>query len=175
MREPIQDFRLVVVVGNQAAIVDASAATLQSWQTAAPALTALASNLRVEAGRAPPPLTAAGGRAMAGLYQGIKQKYMATMINVTGSGYYTSALHFYLFSSSGRFYRAYDRLEVPGGDPDHFDFDAAQARDPGNSGTYTIDSGNLVMRFGGPSQETITTPAPKGGTFTIYSVRYTRQ
>jgi hypothetical protein len=172
---PRPHLRIVVVAGNQAAIVDASAATMQSWQIAVSALTATAGSLRVEAGRAPTPLTAAGGRAVAGLYQGMKQKYMATMVNVIGGGYYTPALHFFLLSPSGRVYRAYDKLDVPGGNPARFDFDAAQSRDPGNSGTYTIDGGNLLMRFGGPSPETIVTAAPKGGTFTVYSVRYTRQ
>jgi hypothetical protein len=172
---PRPHMRVVVLAGNQAAVVDISAATMDSWQIALPALTATIGTLRVEAGRALPALTAAGGRGIAGLYQGFKAKYMATMINVTGSGYYTQALHFYLFSANGRVYRAYDRLDVPGGDPARFDFDAAQARDPINSGSYTIDGGNLVMRFGGASPQTIVTPAPKGGTFTVYSVPYTRK
>jgi hypothetical protein len=165
----------VVVAGNQAAIVDASAGTLQSWQQAVPYLNAMAASLRVEAGRAPPPLTQAAGRGIAGLYMGFKAKYMATMVNVTGSGYYAQALHYYLFSANGRVYRAYDKLEVPGGNPARFDFDAAQRRDPDNSGTYTVDGGNLVIQLGGAAPEKIVAPVPKNGTLTIYAVPYKRQ
>jgi hypothetical protein len=172
---PKPHMRMVVVAGKQAAIVDASAGTMQSWQQAVPYLNAMAAGLRVEAGRAPPPLAQAAGRAVAGLYQGFKAKYMATMVNVTGSGYYTQALHYYLFSPGGRVYRAYDKLEVPGGDPARFDFDAAQRRDPDNSGTYTVDGGKLLIQFGGASSEKIVAPVPKGGTLTIYAVPYKRQ
>ena len=172
---PKPHMRMVVVAGNQAAIVDASAGTLQSWQQALPYLNAMAVSLRVEAGRAPPPLTQAAGRGIAGLYMGFKAKYMATMVNVTGSGYYAQALHYYLFSPSGRVVRAYDSLPVPGGDPARFDFDAAQRRDPDNSGTYTVDGGNLAIRIGGATPETIVTPVPKAGTLSIYAVPYKRQ
>jgi hypothetical protein len=172
---PKPHMRMVVVAGNQAAIVDASAGTVQSWQQALPYLNAMAASLRVEAGRAPPPLTQAAGRGIAGLYMGFKAKYMATMVNVTGSGYYTQALHYYLFSPSGRVYRAYDSLPVPGGNPAQFDFDAAQRRDPDNSGRYTVDGGNLVIQIGSASPETIIAPVPKDGTLTLYSVPYKRQ
>ena len=172
---PKPHMRMVVVAGSQAAIVDASAGTLQSWQQALPYLNAMAGSLRVEAGRAPPPLTQAAGRSIAGLYRGFKAKYMATMVNVTGSGYMTQALHYYLFSPGGRVYRAYDKLEVPGGDPARFDFDAAQRRDPDNSGSYTVDGGNLVIQLGGASPEKIVAPVPKGGTLTIYAVPYKRK
>src|SRR5438874_1147738 len=61
--------RMLIIAGNQAAIVDASAPP-QTWQALAPALDALVSSLRVEASRAPPPLTGPAGRAVAGLYKG---------------------------------------------------------------------------------------------------------
>jgi hypothetical protein len=170
---PRPHLRIVIVVNNQAAIIDASAGTMQSWQVAWPSLTALVGGLRVEAGRALPALTTANSRRVAGLYQGIKAKYMATMINVTGSSYYTQALHYYLFSPDGRVYRAYDRLPVPGGDPARFDFDAAKARDPGNSGTYAVDGGNLVIHLGG--SEPLVAGLPKDGTLTISGVLYKRQ
>ena len=73
---------MVIVAGSQAAIVDASAGTAQSWQMAIPRLNAMAATLRVEAGRALPPLNPVEGRSIAGLYMGMKQTYMATMINV---------------------------------------------------------------------------------------------
>jgi hypothetical protein len=172
---PKPHLRMVIVAGGQAAIVDASAGTMQSWQQAVPHLNAMAATLRVEAGRAPPPLSAAAGRAAAGLYMGMKQKYMATMLNVTGSGYYTNALHFYLLSADGRVYRAYDKLDLPGSDAAHFDFDAAERRDPGNSGRYTIDEGKLLIHMGGPAPESIVTDLPRDGTVTINTVVYKRQ
>ena len=165
--------RLVIVAGNQAAIVDSSAGTMQSWQQATPALAAMADTFRVEAGHASPPPATAAGRRVAGLYQGMKSKYTATMANVTGSATYVQALHYYLLSPSGQVYRAYDNLPVPGGDPARFDFEDAQARDPDNSGTYTVDGDNLVIQLG--SAEKIVTTVPKNGKLTINAVTYERQ
>jgi hypothetical protein len=172
---PKPHMRMIIVAGGQAAIVDASAGTMQSWQQAVPHLNAMAATLRVEAGRAPPPLAPEAGRAVAGLYMGMKQKYMATMVNVIGGGYYTNALHFYVLSADGRVYRAYDKLEVPGGDAARFDFDAAERRDPGNSGHYTIDGGKLLIHMGGPAPESIVTDLPRDGAVTINTVLYRRQ
>jgi hypothetical protein len=164
--------RMLIVAENQAAIVDTSAPP-QTWQALAPALDALVSSLRVEASRAPAPLTAAAGRAVAGLYQGIKPKYMVNTIG--GSNYYSNALHYYLFSADGRVYRRYDFAPVPAGSVGQFDFDATERTDPSNSGRYTVDGGSLIMRMEGQQPETIVTDAPSGGAVTIYSVRYERQ
>ncbi len=172
---PKPHMRMVIVAGSQAAIVDASAGTAQSWQMAIPRLNAMASTLRVEAGRALPPLNPVEGRSIAGLYMGMKQKYMATMINVIGSGYYTNALHFYLFSADGRVYRAYDKLEVPGGDIARFDFDTAAQHDPGNSGRFTVDAGTIHIQMDGDQRETIVAPLPSNGLLTINTVVYKRQ
>jgi hypothetical protein len=172
---PKPHMRMVIVAAGRAAIVDASAGAAQSWQMAIPRLNAMAATLRVEAGRVLPPLNPTEGRLIAGLYMGMKQKYMATMINVTGSGYYTNALHFYLFSPDGRVYRKYDKLEVPGGDVRQFDFDTAAQNDPGNSGRYTIDTGTLHIQMEGDQQETITAPLPSNGLLTINGVAYKRQ
>lgn len=172
---PKPHMRMLIVAGGQAAIVDASAGTSQSWDMALPALNAMASTLRVESARAPAALTQAGGLAVAGLYMGMKQKYMASMVNVIGSGYYKTALHYYLFSADGRVYRAYDQLPVPGGDITRFDFDAASRRDPRNSGRYTVDDGKLIIRMGGNVPESITSELPTGGLVTISSVLYKRQ
>jgi len=46
---------------REAAIVDASAGTMQSWQQAVPLLNQMAGTLRIEAARAPAPLTAGPG------------------------------------------------------------------------------------------------------------------
>lgn len=173
---PKPHMRMLIIAGGQAAIVDASAGTAQSWQRAVPALNALAATLRVEAERAPPPLSPAAGNAVAGLYQGFKAKYMATMNNIIGSGgYYTNALHYYLFSPDGRVYCAYDKLDVPGGNPARFDFDAAERRDASNSGRYTVDGNKLIIHMGGNTAHTIVTAVPRDGMVTIDSIHYKRQ
>lgn len=164
--------RMLIVAGKEAAIVDASAGTPQSWSQAVPALNQMAGTMRIQTARAPTPLSAAAGNAVAGLYQGIKPKYMATMVNVIGSGYYQNALHFYLFSADGRVYRAYDKLETPGG---RFDFEGAERRDPMNSGRYTVDGNRLVIMMKGDNREKIVTDAPKNGRLVINSISYERQ
>jgi hypothetical protein len=167
--------RILIIAGKDAALVDASAGTVQSWQQVVPALNQMASTMRVEAASAPAALTGAAGNAVAGLYMGMKPKYTATMQNVVGYASYQNALHFYLFSADGRVYRAYDRLEVPRGAISRFDFDAAERRDPMNSGRYTVDNGKLIIKMHGSPQETIATDAPKGGKVTINAVTYDRQ
>jgi len=164
--------RMLVVAGNEAAIVDATAGTAQGWQLAVPRLNQMAATLRVETERAPPPLTASAGNAVAGVYMGVKPKYMATMINITGAGSYQQALHFYFFSADGRVYRAYDKLETPGG---RFDFDAAERRDAMNVGRYTVDGDKLLIVMNRASPEKIVTELPKDGELVIYSVPYKRQ
>src|SRR5689334_21280703 len=102
----------------------------------------------------------------------MKPKYMATMVNVIGSGYYQNALHYYLFSADGRVYRAYDKLEAPGG---RFDFDSDEHRDAMNSGRYTVDNGKLVITMKGDDREKIVTDVPKDGQLVIYAIPYQRQ
>jgi len=168
--------RMVIVVGDRAAIVDASAGTAQSWQRAIPFLNAMAGTLRVEAARAPAALTPEAGRAVAGLYQGMKPKYNATMMNVTGFASTTPALHFYLFSADGRVYRAYDAINLPGGNIALFDFGGAERRDPDNSGRYTVDEGKLHLQMGSDGMEAIVAPVPdREGLVTINATLYKRQ
>ncbi len=167
--------RMLIIAGNEAAVVDASAATMESWGTIVPALQQMVTTFRVSTARAPAPLSRAAGLGMAGLYQGMKQKYMATSVNITGAGYYQNALHYYLFSPDGRFYRAYDRLDVPGGMVSQFDFDAAERNDPMNSGRYTIDGGKLILKTAGSDPRTIVTDAPADGIVKIESVVYTKK
>jgi hypothetical protein len=161
--------RMLIVVGQEAAIVDASAGTVQSWQQALPALNALAATLRVETAAAPPPLAPAAGRAVAGLYMGMKPKFMA----LTGRS--ETALHFYLLSADGRVFRAYDKVGLPGGNIGMFDFDSAQRADPMNVGRYTVDGGKLIIQMETATRETIVTEVPQGGVLSIYSVAYRRQ
>lgn len=164
--------RMLIVAGKEFAIVDATAGTPQGWQAAAPTLNRMAASMRVEAEAPPTPLTAQAANGIAGLYQGVKPKYMATMVNVTGSGYYTQALHFYLFSPDGQVYRAYDKLETPGG---RFDFAGAGRRDPVNIGRYSVEGGKLVIRINRTNPEKIVTELPRDGKLVIYSVSYERQ
>ena len=166
--------RMVIVSKGAAAIVDASAATLQSWQQAVPLLNAMSATFRIESERAAPTLNPVAGRGVAGLYMGLKQKYTATLANVTGGAYYTTALHYYLFSADGRVYRAYDTLDLPGGRAEAFDFDAEERRDAGNSGRYTIEGGKLVIRMNGEGEPIVTSP-PQNGRVTINTVLYERQ
>jgi hypothetical protein len=172
---PRPHLRMVIVVSGKAAIVDASAGTAQSWQVAIPRLNAMAATLRVEAERQPRALTPAAGRSMAGLYMGFRPRYTATMSNVTGHSSYEPAVHYYLFSADGRVYRAYDKLEVPGGDIARFNFDAAERSDPDNSGRYTVDGGKLFIQMGHGQQESIVVPVSTNGSLTINTVVYTRQ
>jgi len=164
--------RMLIIAGNEAAIVDASAGTVQSWQQAVPHLNQMASTMRVEATRPPTPINAQAGHAVAGLYMGIKPKYMATMVNVTGSGYWQNAAHYYLFSADGRVHRAYDELAAPGG---RFDFDAAERRDAMNTGYYSVEGGKLHITLNRKSPEKIVADVPKGGTLVIQSVSYEKQ
>lgn len=168
--------RLLLIAANQLAIVDTSAGTLQSWQHAVPALTALAQSLRVEMASGPPPLTAQAGRSIAGVYMGMKAKYVASTINITGHGTYQNALHFYVFSSDGRVYRHYDQVTVPGGNADAFDFAGAQAADPPNFGHYTVDGAKLIIQIGGiDSGEQIVTAVPSNGDLLIDGVHYKKK
>jgi hypothetical protein len=89
------------------------------------------------------------------------------------SSYYISALHFYLFSSTGRVYRAYDQIRAPGGDKNRFDFDYAERADPANSGRYAVKGDKLYIQMGRGA--VIVTAAPTNNSVTIDSVTYTLQ
>ncbi len=165
--------RIVIVAGGQAAIFDARAITPELWQRLQPALKFVLGTLRVEAAPAPPSLTDAAGpaeRAVAGLYRGIKAKYMTGL--TFQSSYFTNAPHFYLFSDTGRAYSAYDQIRAPGGDPARFDFDSAQRADPTNSGLFRIRDGQLYLKMG--TRPLVVTAAPASDMVTIDSVTYTR-
>lgn len=168
--------RIVIVAAGLAAIVDVSAATSQAWQRAAPTIFPMLQSMRVETA-APPPSVADGpgaaGPAVAGLYMGYKAKYTTNLNLGPAYGTYTSTLHFYLFNAAGRVYRCYDTINVPGNDPNRFDFDAAQQRDPGNSGRYTVKGGKLYMQLGGDAA--IVVDVPSGGRLKVYDVLYTKK
>jgi hypothetical protein len=166
--------RIVIVAGGAAAIVDASANKGSLWPRLVPELNALMHTMRVDTASAPPLVTdgpGPGGRTIAGLYRGTKSKFMTGL--TFQPSYFIPALHFYLFSTTGRVYRAYDQIPGLRGDVTRFDFDAAQRSDPENSGRYTIKNGKLYIQMGG--EPMISTAAPDGNTVTIQSVTYVRQ
>jgi hypothetical protein len=174
---PRPHMRVLIVAGGFAAIVDASSNNMTTWQRILPALTNLHASLRIEAEPAPPDMSAGpGGREVAGLYMGTKAKYMVNLNGGVGSGSFIPALHFYLFSAAGQVYRAYDQILAPAGDIARFDFNAAQRRDPGNSGRYVLSGGSIRIQMGGgQTPEIITAPAPRDGMITINTVRYVRR
>lgn len=175
---PRPHVRLIVVAAGAVAVVDASANSPASWQRAAPAVTAMMASVRVVAGTSTPPVLAESSpanRAQAGVYMGNKQKYQVNLWGGVGSGTFSSARHYYLFSADGRVYRTFDVLKIPQNGPAGFDFATASREDPENSGRFTVQGSQLLMQFGGPSAETIRTALSPTGTFTASSVTYGRQ
>jgi hypothetical protein len=165
--------RMVIVAGGSVAIVDVSAISTSLWARLTPPVNGMVHSMRVDMASAPPSLTEGPGPAgqlIAGLYRGTKQKFMTGL--TFQSSYYMPALHFYLFSKTGRVYRAYDQIRAPGGDINRFDFDFAQRSDPANSGRYTIMDDKLYIKIG--RDPAIVTAAPKDNTVTIESVTYVR-
>jgi len=164
--------RIVVVASGFYAIVDATTINPQLFARLTPDFIAMLRTMRVETTAAPPSLTEGPGpegEAIAGLYRGIKQKFMTGL--TFQASYYTPATHYYLFSKTGRVYRAYDR--APAGDANLFDFDQAERADPVNSGRYAVRDGKLYIKMGKAAM--IVTELPNGNTLTIESVNYQRQ
>lgn len=164
--------RVVIVARGAAAIVDASAGAPESWTRAAPAMQALYATLRVESAASPPAPPGTAGKEIAGLYMGSRMRYMADLQRGSAYGRTVAALHFYLFSADGWFYRFYD---VPPGDLQHFDFARAERDDPENSGRYSVDRGELIIRTGGPQPTMVTVPLPRRGRVQIEGIVYLRQ
>ncbi len=176
---PRPRLRILIVSGGAAAIVDAQAISLQAWTAALPSFQALMGTLRVDAAGAAADASPAtpASRALAGLYVGMKAKFISAIgpgIGA-GSGGFVNALHMYLFSENGRVYRAYDGMQAPGGDISRFDFDEAEVADPVNSGRYTIEGGQVILRMGERHDETIVVPMPQDGQLTIGTVEYQRR
>jgi hypothetical protein len=173
--------RLVIVSGAQASIFDAHAMTPESWQMMQPSLNVVLNSLSVGAAPAPPPIDEAARHdyaAIAGLYAGVRMKFISDLSHGAGSGGFLPARHFYLFSKDGRVYRAYDGIQAPAGDADQFDYDAALAQDPRNTGTYAVSLGRLHLTVGGTHGEQVDdwfVAGPSNGQITIQTVVYTKQ
>lgn len=91
--------RMLIVVENQAAIIDVSAGTEQSSNAAIPFVNAMVASMSVEASCAPTPLTTEAGCGVAG-YMGMAPKGMS-YLNAVGTRT-ISAKSFYLFSAMRR-------------------------------------------------------------------------
>jgi hypothetical protein len=66
-------------------------------------------------------------------------------------------------------------VQAPGGDIGRFDFDEAEVVDPVNSGRYTIEGGQVILRMGERHEETIVVPMPRDGRLMIETVDYRRR
>jgi hypothetical protein len=176
---PRQRLRMVIVVGNAAAIVDAFAIGETAWQRAGPALNLMAASLRVTVEAETPDISVTSGlagKALAGLYMARTRKDAVDPNQAVGSNMIrVPALYFYLFSANGRVYRAYDELLVPGSNANAFDFKAAKSADPVNSGHYTVKDGHLRIHMGDDSLETIVTKVPVAGRVKIGADTFERQ
>ena len=169
---------MLIVSQGYAAILDGQAHSAQAWQVASPSFQAFMATLRVEDGSGGDlePELGPEARALAGLYVGVKPKFVSKIgpgIGA-GSGGFVQARHLYLFSADGRVYRAYDDIPVPEDDVRLFDFDEAAMADPVNSGRYTIQENQLILRMAERLDETIVVPMLKPGWLTIENVKYQR-
>ena len=175
---PKQRQRMLIVAGDAAAILEASASSMAAWQQALPRLSAFLATLRVESGAPAPQVPAtvgAEGRVIAGLYGGMRKSYIPDLNRPVGQGSLVMTPHYYLFSADGRVYRAFNEIPLPGG-IERFDFNAAQRIDPENTGRYVVRGDQLLIRMGaGQGAETITTTLPQHGRLTIDKVIYDRE
>lgn len=178
---PNERFRILIIAGAQAALVDVVATSAQSWQRASAGFNPMLASLRVErraSGPAPSATAGAGPQAasLAGLYQGTKSKYVTNL--QLGSAYGSSkvALHYYLFSADGRVYCCYDF--PPGGSEGvwrRFNFDEAQRSDPVNTGRYVVRGNQITIQMSEPGSEPITGAIRDANLIEIAGVKYARE
>jgi hypothetical protein len=169
-----QRLRIMIVAKGMAALVDASAWDLDTWQRVEPALEATLASLHVEGGVAPPPARdarqAAAYRAVAGLYR--SQPHGAEH-GPRGRGGAAGTADYYLLSADGRAYRRRDLAPAEAQALGTLDLDAAERDDPRNSGRFTLRGRWLRMEFGSARDpELIVTEAPQRGRIVIDSVEY---
>lgn len=81
-----------------------------------------------------------------GVYLASTRRFVFDVTGPPGSGDWTVATRFYLLSADGRFHRGWDLPSVPGGMVAQFDFATAEADDPYNTGTYTVEADEIVFR-----------------------------
>ncbi len=174
-----EHFRLLLVSGHWAALVDMIAPTAFAYQKGFASAVQLLNSIHVGRKAAPPSLAngpGPQGAALAGLFQGMKQKTVSNLM--LGAGYLSSqtALHFYLLAADGRVYRCYDF--PPGGSEAaarQFDFAGAERMDPGNAGRFAVRGNQLYIRMGGPNQDEITATVTDPNTLQLDGVAYQRK
>lgn len=174
--------RVAVLAHHAVALVDMSANSMYSWQRAWPAMLAFLTSMKVDASAPavePPPVAtsqpSAPRRGIAGVFAGITTRMMSDLQR--GPGYFTNqpALHYYIFSPNGQFYRTFEAPELPGGDVTRFDYRAAARADPDNSGTYTVVGNSITLRTGGSQPESITGRIIDQRSLSIKLITYDRQ
>lgn len=169
--------RVAILARGAVAVLDLSANSQYSWQQAWPAMEVTLRSMRVvmPSAVAAAPNASPATRGFAGVYMGMKGHYVVDLNRPVGSGSWQTAPHFYLFSANSRVYRGFNLLVTTSSDVGRFDFDEAQRTDPESSGRYAVQGDQLVMQFGGPQPERITTMIrPGASTLTIDSVIYER-
>ena len=174
---PRPHLRVAILARGAVAVVDLSANSDYSWQQAWPAMQVTLKSMRVatpSAVAAAPNASPATG-ALVGVYMGMKGHYVVDLNRPVGYGNWQTARHYYLFSPDGWVYRGFDLLVTASSDLGRFDFDAAERNEPESTGRYTVQSGQLVIQFGGQEPETITVPLPQGNRLVIETVDYERQ
>lgn len=183
---PNERLRILIVAGNQAALVDVVANSAQSWQQASAGFNPMLASLRVErkptaAPQGPPPapgstIARPQAAAFAGLFRGTKPKYVANLQLGPAYGSSKVALHYYLFSANGRVYCCYDF--PPGGSDGawrSFDFDTAQRNDPVNTGRYGVRGNQITIQMSEPGATPITGAIRDPALIEIDGVKYARE
>jgi len=171
--------RIAIVAGHWVAIVDIVAPTDFAWQKAFPSAAQSLKSMHVGKKPAPPSLSngpGPSGAKLAGLFQGMGNKFTVNLDLGPGYGQAKPALRYYLLSSEGRVYRCYDF--PPGGSVSaakQFDFDAAEREDPGNTGRFAVRGNQLYMKMGGPNAEEIKTMIDDIDVLQLDGVTYVRK
>jgi len=174
-----QHHRMLITSGHWVAVVDMIAPTPFAWQKGFPSAVEMLKSMHVGRKAAPPSLAngpGPNGARLAGLFQAMKNKFTVNLALGPGYGSPKLALHYYLFSADGRVYRRYDFPPVASAAAArHFDFDAAQRQDPGNSGRFAVRGNELYIKMDGPNADEITTTITDADSIELDSVRYTRK
>jgi len=171
-----EHMRVAIVANGAVAVVDLSANSASSWQAAAPPMLAALNSATVvqnSAATRERDIAPSGPQdtSFAGLYSGIKQRYMAGILGIPGTGGYTPAQHYYLLAPDGRMYSTYNHP----GDVRSFDYAAAQRNDPENSGRWVRRGNQIVFQWTGPQPTQATVAISASGEFTLSGVVYSKE
>lgn len=79
---------------------------------------------------------------------------------------------FYMLSGDGRVHRGTGVPRVPNGDIRQFDYDFAMRSQPFNTGTYTLQGPQIMMRFAQASPPGVTATRGSAGDLVIYNRSY---